>query len=73
MPKRPDPLLTTAEAAARLGIKRRQVQAYIATGALRAERVGRAWVLRESDVQNFTRRPRGNFTGKPRRPKKEAP
>lgn len=42
--------ITTAEAAAILGVKKRAVQAAIERGSLKAERFGSAYVLDEDDV-----------------------
>lgn len=43
-------LLTTKEAAERLGISIRRVQELIKSGRLPADRFGRAFVIRESDL-----------------------
>lgn len=57
-------LLSTEEAAAKLGVSRRQVQSLITSGQLPAQRVGRSYVVRSEDLEQFTRRPVG-------RPRKE--
>lgn len=62
----PDQLLTTAEVAARLGVKRRQVQALIKRNLLPAARYGRAWLVKESDLAAYRPRPA-------HRPRKETP
>ena len=45
------PLLSTRDAATRLGITPRRVVALIRAGRLPALRVGRAWVIREADLE----------------------
>lgn len=55
-------LISTKEAAARLGITPRRVQALIAAGRLPATRIGRALVIRDSDLSLIAERP----TGRPR-------
>lgn len=52
-------MLTVTEAAARLGVSPRRVQALIQAGRLPATRFGRAWQLREATVAAFQRRPEG--------------
>ena len=46
-----DALLGTRDAATRLGITPRRVVALIRAGRLPALRVGRAWVIREADLE----------------------
>jgi excisionase family DNA binding protein len=58
MPKRPDPLLTTKEAAARLGLKPRAVQFLCEKEILPAQKLGRTWVIRESDLHHAENRPK---------------
>jgi excisionase family DNA binding protein len=55
--------MSTDEAAAKLGISRRQVQALILDGQLPAQRVGRSYVVRAEDLEQFERRP----VGRPRK------
>ena len=43
-------LLSTAQAAKIIGVSERRVRAMIAAGRLKAEPVGRAYVIRESDI-----------------------
>jgi excisionase family DNA binding protein len=43
-------LLTTAEAAAKLGISRSRVLAMIRDRRLKAEKVGRDWIIQEADL-----------------------
>lgn len=45
--------LTTREAARLLGVHPRTVVRHIAGGVLRAERIGRAWVVNQEDVQHL--------------------
>ena len=45
------PLLSTRDAATRLGITTRRVVALIRAGRLPALRVGRTWVIREADLE----------------------
>lgn len=63
-----DMLLTTTEAANRLGVTSRQVVALIAAGKLQATRVGHAWVIKESDLASVQRNPQGWPKGRPRKP-----
>jgi excisionase family DNA binding protein len=57
-------LLSTTQAAAALGIPRRTVQQLCDTGKIRAEKIGRDWLIKESALNKFTPRKRG-------RPRKE--
>jgi excisionase family DNA binding protein len=57
-------LLSTAEAAARLGMKVRAVQLLIANGTLPAQRVGKSLVIAEKDLKRAENRPR---TGRPKK------
>ena len=53
----PDRMLTTAEAAQRLGVCRRQVQRWASAGLLPARKYGRRCVrFRESDIVRFMAR-----------------
>ena len=56
-------LLSTEEAAAKLGVSRRQLQTLILKGHLPAQKVGRSYVVRSEDLEQFTRRP----VGRPRK------
>jgi excisionase family DNA binding protein len=60
-------LLNTKAAGERLGITPRRVAALIASGRLRAEKVGRDWVIEEADLARVAERPPGNKSGKSRR------
>jgi excisionase family DNA binding protein len=53
------PTLTTAQAAERLGVSDRRVRQYIATGALKAGRAGRDWLINERDLMRFAPLPAG--------------
>jgi len=57
--------LTTADAAARLGVTQRRVVALIEAGRLPASRFGPVWTIKESDLKKVKER-------KPGRPRKNA-
>lgn len=59
-------LLTTKDVAARLGVSIKTVQSYIQRGQLPAEKLGRDYVIREEDINNFKERRR-----RPGRPRKD--
>lgn len=63
MPKRPA-LLTTAEAAERLGLTPGRVRQLARDGALKGQHYGRDWLFDERDVARFTPPAKG-------RPRKE--
>lgn len=63
-----DPLLSTVEAAERLGVTSRRIVALITSGKLRATRVGRSWVIKASDLAAVQDRPQGWPKGRPRKP-----
>lgn len=69
-------LLSTDEAAAHLGVSRRQVQTLIKQGKLPAEKQGRDWFIRASDLRLVKERPKGRPAGakdsKPRKASKKA-
>lgn len=52
-------ILTTAQVAAELGISVRRVQALIWSGQLPAEKVGRDWVIQQSDLEMVRERQPG--------------
>lgn len=58
-----DRLLTTTEAAKRLGISPRRVLALIYDKRLPAQQWGRDWLIREADLAQVERRP----VGRPRK------
>ena len=60
-------LLSSAEAAQRLGVSIRRVQALITAGKIPATRVGRTWVIKESDITLVSDRPQGWPKGRPRK------
>jgi len=62
MPNNPA-LLTTTEAASRLGITPRRVRALIAAGRLDAERIGRDWLIADDALTAVTTRK----VGRPRK------
>lgn len=51
-------MLTTKEAAKRLGVSPRRITALIESGALKAEKFGRSWMVDESAVQTRLEAPR---------------
>ena len=61
-------LLSTAEAADRLGVTVRAVQKMIEAGTLTASKVGRDYIIQASDIKNLERRP----PGRPPKAKPEA-
>ena len=61
-----DELISTAKAAAELGVTRRRVQALIDAGRLAATRVGLMWIIRRGDLEAVRHR-------KPGRPKEKRP
>ena len=58
-------MVGTTEAARRLGVSSRRVAAMIEQGLLRAEKVGKTWIIDETEVARLARTHR-----KPGRPKK---
>jgi excisionase family DNA binding protein len=62
-----NPLLTTAQAAERLGVSPRRVVALITAGRLPAAKFGRDWVIREADLAAVQRLPQGWPKGRPRK------
>ncbi len=58
-------LLGTKEASERLAVSQQRIQALIKNGQLPAEKVGRDWLIKESDLELVQNRQAG-------RPKKEA-
>jgi excisionase family DNA binding protein len=62
----PDDLLTTAQAAERVGIDSSRIRRYIKAGRLPATLYGKTWLIRASDLPLIAER-------KPGRPRKAAP
>ncbi len=61
-------MLTTTDAAARLGISERRVRQLIASGALTAQRHGRDWVIDPRALPRAEARPHVGYPkGRPRR------
>lgn len=61
-------MLTTTQAAQRLGLSRSSVLALIAQGKLPAQKIGRDWMIDESDLELVkVRRPVGYPAGRPRK------
>jgi excisionase family DNA binding protein len=59
-------ILTTSEVAERLGMTRRYIRTLITNGVLPAEKLGRDYVIKESDLTALEDRPkRGRPTKKP--------
>jgi excisionase family DNA binding protein len=58
-------VIGTDEAAARIGVSVRRLTAMIRTGIVPAQKIGRTWVLSESDVIRIS-----NLERKPGRPRK---
>lgn len=58
--------LNVSEAAERLGLTRQRVHALVSNGKLPAQRIGRAWVLKEKDVDEFAAKPKDKG-GRPRK------
>lgn len=46
-------MITTTQAAARLGVPPRNVQYYIQKGQLKATKTGRDWLISETDLAAF--------------------
>src|SRR5688572_178301 len=64
-------LLSTKEAAAKLKISVRRVQALIAAGRLPAEKIGSSFAIRESDLKLVNGRKNGRPTNGTRREEKD--
>lgn len=60
-------MITTQEAAARLGISSRRVRALIDAGRLPAEKIGRDWLIKVSDLALLAERKAGYPKGRPRK------
>ena len=52
-------LIPVSKAAALLGVTPRRVQALITSGKLRAQRIGRDYLIDPGDIELFERRPSG--------------
>jgi excisionase family DNA binding protein len=65
--KSEDALIDTNEVAERLGISRRHAWSLVKDGKLPAQKVGRTYVIRESDLKLVENRPQ------PGRPSKKSP
>jgi excisionase family DNA binding protein len=60
-------MLTTAQVAGRLGVSVRRVQALIASGRLKARKVGRDLFVSEADLRRYKPLPQGWRKGKKRK------
>ena len=59
-------LIGTKEASERLAVSQQRIQALIKNGQLPAEKVGRDWLIKESDLELVRERK----TGRPKKEKK---
>lgn len=59
-------MLTVQQAAKRLKVSRQRVQALIQSGALPAERFGKAWAIPEQAITEYKPKPIGYPKGRPR-------
>lgn len=50
--------ISVEQAAAIVGVSARRVRGFCESGRLRAERVGKAWIIREQDARAFAAMPR---------------
>lgn len=62
-------LLTTKESAEKLGVSVRRVQALITKNQLKAEKIGRDYMIREKDLQNIKPGINGRPLGSSNKPK----
>lgn len=62
-------MLPTKQAAARLGLAARTVKDHCADGRIKAEKIGRDWLIEEAEVERYKRerKPRGRRPKAPRR------
>lgn len=60
-------MLSTKQAASQLGITQQLVRRYCEQGRIKAEKVGRDWVMTQAALDSFSRKPRK--TGRPKRDK----
>ena len=60
-------MLTTNEAASTLGITLRMVQAHITSGQIKAQKIGRDWLISDEEMERFQRERRK--VGRPKREK----
>lgn len=65
----PDDLLSTAEAAAELGIKQPRLNVLLNAGRLPARRIGKVWIIRRADLDLVRDRP----PGRPRNKSEDMP
>jgi len=56
----PDDILSVAEAAAELDLAKNNVLAWIMKGRLKATKIGRSWVIRRGDLEDFRAWWKGN-------------
>lgn len=57
-----DTVLTTVEAAKRMGLSENTIRAYIERGLIKAKKLGPIWLVTAAECDRYTRekRPRGN-------------
>ncbi|MGB7157393.1 MAG: helix-turn-helix domain-containing protein [Tepidisphaeraceae bacterium] len=60
-------VIGTQEAAKRLGITPTRIATMIRSGIIKAQKIGRSWVIEESELARVQRLPRR--PGRPRKPK----
>jgi excisionase family DNA binding protein len=53
--------LTTQQSAEILGVSRQRILILIAQKRLSAQKMGRDWMIKPSDLEAFVRRPQGNY------------
>ena len=68
----PDDLLSTVDVAAELGITVTRVNVLIREGRLKAERIGKVWIIRRGDLDPVRDRPHGRPRKKPDEKKKKS-
>ncbi len=64
-------LLTTNEAAAKLNVSVRRIQTFITKNQLKAEKIGRDYMIREKDLQNIKAGVNGRPKGRKNKKKDE--
>ncbi len=62
----PDGYMTVQQVAAHRHVSASRIRAVIAKGDLAATKFGRAWAIKETDLDAYQPQPRGNRSGRPR-------